>query len=100
MHLFDLVLPSSVQQDRNPVFVDELTWHDERLWHCVCEVLEILLDQCSQMVKDNSTLPLSLGDWGCAAQCQQARQHTGQTGRTVDPWFRKTHPEVVADMVQ
>ena len=74
--------------------------HDERLWHCLCEMLEILPDQCSQMVKDSSTLPLSLGGLGLRSAVRTSTPSYWASWADCLPMIQQRHPEVVADMVQ
>ena len=38
--------------------------HDQRLWHCLCELLEIAPDMCDDVARSSASLPLVLGGLG------------------------------------
>ena len=38
--------------------------HDAGLWRCLCDIVNVALDQCSVGARDAATFPLSLGGLG------------------------------------
>ena len=80
--------------------LDYATLHDERMWSCLCRLLDISPNLCDCVAKQCATLPLVLGGLGLRSAVRTRLPAHGASWADCFPMIKARHPEVAASMVE
>ena len=74
--------------------------HDQGLWQCFCQILQISTDLCDDNARATASLPLSLGGLGLRSAVRTSHPASWASWADCLPMINKRHPEVAAQIMQ
>ena len=80
--------------------LDYATLHDERMWSCLCRLLDMSPNLCDCVAKQCATLPLVLGGLILRSAVRTRLPAHWASWADCLPMIKERHPEVAASMVE
>ena len=74
--------------------------HDQRLWHCLCELLGIAPDLCDDAARSSATLPLVLGGLGLRSALRTREAGFWASWADCLPMIHALHSGIAARIVK
>ena len=80
--------------------LDYATLHDERMWSCLCRLLDMSPNLCDCVAKQCATLPLVLGGLGLRSAVRTRLPAHWASWADCLPMIKESHPEVAVEGLQ